>query len=129
MTPNSSGEVEQGGVSYLMPLCYWHNHTARNNKAFKHKETRMLKLTGFMEGETPITFSMRLPAEEEGLLLYFDSTAQSWQFKRLEKIQPSTSEVIMFSGLGEFVEPTTEYALLEKTEGGYRIMKSRLNTL
>lgn len=129
MTPNPSGEVEKGGVSYLMPLCYWHNHTARNYKAFEHDETTMLELTGFMEGETPITFLMRLPADEEGVLLYFDSTAQSWQFKKLDKIPASTSEVKLFRGMSTLAENTAEYAILEKTDGGYRIVKSKLNTL
>lgn len=129
MTPNPSGEVEQGGVSYLMPLCYWHNHTARNNKAFEHEETRMLKLTGFMEGETPITFLMRLPADEEGVLLYFDSTVQSWQFKKLDKIQAPNSELKLFSGMGTLAEHTTEYAILQKTDGGYRIARSKLKPL
>jgi len=129
MTPHPSGEVEQGGVSYLMPLCYWHNHTARNYKAFEHEETTMLELTGFMEGETPITFLMRLPANEEGVLLYFDSTAQSWQFKKLDKIQGSTSEVELFSRIEDLAEPTTKYAMLQKVDGGYRIVKSRLKSL
>ena len=129
MTPNPSGEVEQGGISYLMPLCYWHNHTARNHKAFEHEETTMLELTGFMEGETPITFLMRLPADEQGVLLYFDDTAQSWQFKKLDKIPTSTSAVGLFSGISTRADPAAEYAMLEKTDGGYRIVKSKLNRL
>lgn len=129
MTLNPSGEVEEGGISYLMPLCYWHNHTARNNKAFEHEETTMLELTGFMEGETPITFLMRLPEDEQGVLLYFNSAAQNWQFEILDKIPASTSEMKLLSAMGTLAEPAADYAMLEKTDGGYRIVKSNLNTL
>jgi hypothetical protein len=45
MTPNKSGKVEQGGVTYLMPLCKWHNSTSKNGIPFKHIRTKMLRLT------------------------------------------------------------------------------------
>jgi len=60
MTTNINGIVTTGGVSYLMPLCKWHNHPARNDKAFEHDRTEMLLLRGFMQSDTALTFKWRL---------------------------------------------------------------------
>ena len=60
MTTNINGIVATGGVSYLMPLCKWHNHPARNDKAFEHDRTEMLLLRGFMQSDTALTFKWRL---------------------------------------------------------------------
>ena len=59
MTPNSDGVVEHGNDTYLMPLCHWHNNPARNGVAFEHEETKMIILSGYMQGETALTFMMR----------------------------------------------------------------------
>ena len=59
MALNQDGVVIVGGISYLMPLCAWHNSTARDEKNFEHSKTRMLELSGFMEGQTALTFNMR----------------------------------------------------------------------
>ena len=42
-----------------MPLCAWQNSTARDEQNFEHSKTRMLELSGFMEGQTALTFNMR----------------------------------------------------------------------
>lgn len=59
MALTRDGKVETGGISYLMPLCAWHNSKARDRKNFEHSKTKMLELSGFMEGQTAFTFNMR----------------------------------------------------------------------
>jgi len=59
MTDDKNGQVANGGECYLMPLCSWHNSTARNKVAFKHTKTKMLKLSGYMNCDTPLTFALR----------------------------------------------------------------------
>jgi hypothetical protein len=59
MTVNSNGSVPTGGSCYLMPLCYWHNNSARNGVAFQHTNTYMLQLSGYMQGELAATFLAR----------------------------------------------------------------------
>jgi hypothetical protein len=61
MTTDPQGYVPIGGVSYLMPLCKWHNHIARNGIAFQHEKTRLLRLFGYMQGEPKATFMARAP--------------------------------------------------------------------
>lgn len=70
MTTNSDGSVAVGGVCYLMPLCKWHNSTARNGKAFSHTKTSMLKLTGFMQGDIAATFKARLDNGDAFSIVY-----------------------------------------------------------
>ena len=65
MTTDPEGYVAIGGISYLMPLCKWHNHIARNGVAFQHEKTRMLKLFGYMQGEPLATFVARAPGPAE----------------------------------------------------------------
>lgn len=50
MTPDSTGTVPVGDVSYLMPLCKWHNSTSRDGVAFEHTETKMLRTDGVYGG-------------------------------------------------------------------------------
>lgn len=87
MTTDPQGEVEIGGVSYLMPLCKWHNSTAKNGVAYTHDETKMLRLTGFMEGDTLVTFTMRMPSDEDHVLLYFDQLSERWKYSHLYDVQ------------------------------------------
>ena len=65
MTTDPEGSVPIGGISYLMPLCKWHNNIARNGIAFQHEKTRMLKLFGYMQGEPLATFVARAPGPAE----------------------------------------------------------------
>lgn len=126
MTTNPEGEVEKGGISYLMPLCKWHNSTGRNGEAFTHTETKMLRLTGFMEGETPTTFMMRMPSEKSHVLLYFDLSSQKWTYSHLDHEQALASEAKLFSNGLLLAEPR-DYAVLEKREDGFLITGIRLD--
>jgi hypothetical protein len=83
MTPNSSGIVEPGGVAYLMPLCKWHNSTARDGTAFSHSKTKMLKLTGFMEGDSAITFALRLENRNTHTILFLNRSSNAWAYREL----------------------------------------------
>lgn len=65
MTTNKDGKVSTGGTSYLMPLCKWHNSIYRNKMAFSHSQTKMLKLSGYMEGDVSATFMARMPTREK----------------------------------------------------------------
>lgn len=80
MTPTSNGAVEDGEC-YLMPLCKWHNSPYRNGITFKHTETKMLKLIGYMQGDVALTFKMRMAKTHT--LLYLDPYSKSWVFKEL----------------------------------------------
>lgn len=83
VTPNSDGVVPFGGVCYLMPLCSWHNHTARDGVQFEHSNTKMLQLTGFLQGELASTFELRRPSEKPFALLEFDSDSKEWKHQNL----------------------------------------------
>ena len=63
VTPNADGNVPTGGDCYLMPLCSWHNSTARDGQVFQHTQTQMLELSGYMQGEPAATFLARMPGE------------------------------------------------------------------
>lgn len=64
-----------------MPLCAWHNNSARNGQAFSHVQTEMLQLTGYYQGEFAATFTARLPSSEPFSIIY--ETADGWQTKNL----------------------------------------------
>jgi len=85
MTTDPDGTVGEGGSCYLMPLCKWHNSTARDGQRFEHSKTRMLKLTGYMQGELAATFALRQPSHEPFALLMFDPTDKQWKYKNLSK--------------------------------------------
>ena len=129
MTTNPAGEVQEGGTSYLMPLCKWHNNPARNEMAFEHEHTTMLKLTGFMKGDTPLTFMMRLAGTEQRQMLYFDKMAKSWQSRSIDDIEGTNSALTSLSSAARVSEPFEEYAILQKVEGGYSVVKSTVNNV
>ena len=85
MTTDPEGNVEVGGICYLMPLCFWHNSTSRDGERFEHSETKMLKLTGYMEGELATTFELRRPSHEPFAMLYFDHADEQWKHQNLSK--------------------------------------------
>ena len=64
MTEIPNGKVPKGGISYLMPLCKWHNSTARNSVAFSLNNDLILELSGYMESESPAMFALRLPSDK-----------------------------------------------------------------
>jgi len=82
MTTRKSGIVEIGGISYLMPLCYWHNSTSRNEMAFEHTETKIIKLSGYMQGEIASSFMARYPSKKPHSLIFFDNK-KGWKHKNL----------------------------------------------
>ncbi|MGV2130114.1 hypothetical protein ACQZ4Q_04110 [Agrobacterium vitis] len=61
VTVNADGSVT-GGTCYLMPLCSWHNNSARNGMPFNHVLTQMLRLSGYMQAEPAATFLARMPS-------------------------------------------------------------------
>lgn len=87
MTPNKDGIVSKGADSYLMPLCKWHNSTSRNGIPFSHKETRMIKLSGYMQGELASTYLMRQPSNAPFSLAFFDLERKVWMHQNLSEQQ------------------------------------------
>lgn len=85
MTTNATGIVKPGGDSYLMPLCHWHNNPARNGKAFQHTKTEMLKLSGFMQGDTSTTFKARLGDGADAPSRIIFETDAGWDFRKLNQ--------------------------------------------
>ncbi len=69
MTPNADGRVPRGGSCYLMPLCHWHNNTGRDGTPFRLRQTRMLRLLGYMQGDTYASFAARLPGNVAGRIV------------------------------------------------------------
>jgi len=110
MTANSDGSVPYGGDSYLMPLCSWHNSTARNGKPFQHDETLMLKLTGYMQGDTPALFQARLRAPEPYSLLYLDADAGKWMHTNISDPRDTNNQLKLPRG------KATPFLLLQRTK-------------
>lgn len=79
MALTQDGIIAEGGTSYLMPLCPWHNSKARDGKNFKHSKTRMLELGGYMEGQNAFTFHVRRKDLGEYRVLYQE--AGDWRFE------------------------------------------------
>lgn len=98
MTTNPEGNVEPGEICYLMPLCYWHNSTARDGKRFEHSETKMLRLVGYMQGEILESFVTRLPAPERFTMLYFEHQANQWKHQNLSVAELRSVESKSFNG-------------------------------
>jgi len=68
-----------------MPLCSWHNNKARDGVKFTHTSTKMLKLTGYMQGEPAATFQARLPSDDRFAIVYFSEGA--WEHENLSDAQ------------------------------------------
>lgn len=115
MTPNSDGRVELGADSYLMPLCHWHNNKSRDGTAFEHAETKMLKLSGFLEYEVAATFQARLPSSERHTIVY--TSESELKYSDLSDVDAKSvvagdlPQRILNSGLDRFI-------LLEKADQG-----------
>jgi hypothetical protein len=127
MTPNSTGVVAVGGTSYLMPLCKWHNSTSRDGVAFEHTETKMLKLTGFMEGDSAVTFALRLPAEEPYSLLYLDRTKGLWEYSNFSEEKALALNAKLLSATEDSAEPVQEYVLFERRDNRYYVVSTNLS--
>lgn len=126
MTPNRSGVVEPGGSTYLMPLCKWHNSTLRDGVAFSHIKTKMLKLTGFMEGDSAITFSLRLGTANTHTLLLFDRSSNAWTYRELsgsEKKRVQEKSAMPISAALD----KQDYAIFEKRGDLFYIERSSIS--
>lgn len=126
MTPNSDGQVPFGGDSYLMPLCSWHNSTARNGVAFQHTETRVIKLSGFLQNELPETFMARMPSTERHSIVYSDHGRIAHADLLIEDAKAAETDCLSESVLGCRLR---EFVLFEREEdesSDYRIIKSSL---
>ncbi|MGB0907579.1 MAG: hypothetical protein ACPGVT_08800 [Maricaulaceae bacterium] len=83
VTDKANGIVQDGDITYLMPLCYWHNSTSRDGNNFNHTKTKMLELDGFMQGDTAPTFMARMSnGRDESSRIIFE-TDEGWDFKKL----------------------------------------------
>jgi hypothetical protein len=111
MTINSDGSVGADGICYLMPLCYFHN--AQDGEAFEHSNTKMLKLTGYMQGELFATFSARLPSPEPFALIYFDDADGQWKHRNISKDQASNVDMKLF-GLRQKARQCKHRVLFER---------------
>lgn len=126
MTPNPSGIVEVGGVTYLMPLCKWHNSTARDGTAFHHEETRMLKLTGFMEGDSSITFALRLDTGISYSKLFLDNDAQEWAVEPVAESDAVSLQLLTQQQEAVGGQKRLEYAVFEKRGDIFVIVDSHI---
>ena len=79
VTQNANGNVPTGGDCYLMPLCSWHNSTARDGQVFQHTQTQMLELSGYMRGEPAATFLARMPGEAPLSLVFLGNEGLSYR--------------------------------------------------
>ena len=80
VTINADGSVQEGQDSYLMPLCFWHNNTHRDGKNFSHSKTKMLRLEGFMQGDTVTTFMARSSDITDAPNRIIYETDEGWDF-------------------------------------------------
>lgn len=99
MTKIKNGHVENGGDTYLMPLCSWDNNTARNGEPFQVTNREILILRGYMQSELYVTFAARMPAVGENNfgLIYFDESEGIWRHEdisteRANKLSPKNNE-------------------------------------
>lgn len=111
MTLNADGSVPEGGICYLMPLCYYHN--AQDGDAFEHTETKMLELSGYMQGELFSTFSLRLPSPAPFAILYLDESDGVWKHKNLTHEQAGDVDRKLF-GLKKKAEQCKYRVLFER---------------
>lgn len=116
MTPNPNGVVTVGADSYLIPLCKWHNSTSRDGIAFAHSKTKVLKLLGFMQGDSVITFRMRM--ENESTLLFLHPNRKYWISRNLSDGENQANVIASLKS----ISPTPniqEYAIFEKQDDGF----------
>ncbi len=114
MTTQRDGSVAVGADSYLMPLCSWHNSTARDEMNFTHSKDRMIKLSGYMEEELASTFVARFASTEPYALIYYDRSAGNWTHQNLSKQQALNADSTF--GLGNSVSDAySGHILIEKS--------------
>lgn len=125
MTKQRSGEVRSGDITYLMPLCHWHNSPWRNGLSYEHDENLMLELKGFMQGDTPVTFAMRLLPGGLFSLLYFDHVAGVWDSRRLGG-EEAASLIATPVTETDRAETSQKFVLFELKDGRYFPVMQRL---
>jgi hypothetical protein len=96
VTPRSDGEVQVGGKCYLMPLCSWHNNSARDGVAFSHTETEMLQLSGYMQSELALTFIARLPSDNPFSIIYEGD--EEWETQTLSAEKRTDEAALQLPG-------------------------------
>lgn len=112
MTKNASGVVPDGGVTFLMPLCKWHNFRSRDGVPFAHANTWMLLLEGFMQGEPPVTFMARLPSRERWAIVY--RAGGQWTHRAVTEEQATHSDRSPLTRLDPHAS-RDEFVLLERS--------------
>lgn len=118
MTNRSDGYVPDGGNCLLMPICSWHNSTARDGQAFHHYETEMLELTGYYQSDFAASFVARLPDERPFSLIY--ASDEGWQAENLSAEQGEA----LVSGTWPDSLPgdmASYFVLLERQRAGTRV--------
>ena len=113
MTPNANGFVPTGETCYLMPLCHWHNSTGRDGMPFKHRQTRMLRLLGYMQDDTYASFAARLPGNVAGRIVRVEG--DHLVVSDLDSLQLQAIEV------SDKAETTTPQLLFRRIEQDDRI--------
>ena len=116
MTPSDIGHVEPGGICYLMPLCHWHNNPARNRTPFEHTATRMLELSGYMEGDLAATFEARRPGGPQYRLVSVEGDALT--SRAIEEPMVTISNVHRDTGVTNPALPSTYLRFRRVEEGG-----------
>jgi hypothetical protein len=116
MTPNKAGKVKPGGICYLMPLCGWHNSTARNEEPFEHEETRMLELSGYMERDLAETFLARMPGDAEFRLVSVEGDVL--RTRAIDPLQNNLFDVHRDTGVTDPTLPGTYLRFRQIEEGG-----------
>lgn len=122
MTPNSDGSVIIGGVCYLMPLCYWHNSTARNHVPFALTTHRIVQLSGYMQGELALTFIARMPTLQPYSIIYQEKG--DWHTQPISQAQFDDKEAIQLAHCESAGLPE-QYILLRKEEANGQIRFKR----
>lgn len=109
VTSDSDGEVETGETCYLMPMCFWHNSTARDGTAFSHPAaSNVLELSGYMQPEPAATFIARMPGAEPYALVGVEGEELVAQKIGAAEVQALRAGVKLMSG----GKATPDYYLL-----------------
>lgn len=126
MTPNANGQVDHGGVCYLMPLCWWHNSKSRDGVRFTHDQTQMLQLTGYQLGEMRVTFELRLPNEQPYAVLFYHEN--EWKFKNITQLQSENLEEKVFNEISPN-QTIYHYVLISRNRDEKTIHKVTISKL
>lgn len=117
MTTIESGKVPHGDISYLMPLCSWHNHYARNHEAFELRSPKILKLFGYQLAEPAATFMARAV---DGPAYSMVSVAVSPDISKATTIARSKSVAPLLEGLSAVGKEHT-FIMFERLEKNGRV--------